>query len=139
MIDRNARDATARALNITLELVVAVIETYALYAPRESPSDPQPLGARHTDPDTSKRAALEHAPKAGGQRALALEIIAHAWGLAAFEIEQRTGVRGIWKRLSELEAGGWVFTSGERLCPATEKAQQVYYATAKGRDWAGMA
>ena len=44
---------------------------------------------------------------------------------------------GAWKRLSELEQGGWLYTHGERVSERTGKAQRVYRPTAKALTWWG--
>lgn len=74
------------------------------------------VGARTSDPDTSKLAALQHEPRKGTQRARVLaEIRVCKGGLTARQVTQLTGIEGAWKRVSELKQGGHVVIVGQRL------------------------
>jgi hypothetical protein len=71
---------------------------------------------RSTDPDTSKLAALKNEPRRGTQRARVLEEIERSGldGLTAKQVEERSGLKGAWKRVSELKQGGHIVDIGER-------------------------
>lgn len=89
--------------------------------------------ARADDPSTSQRAALDALPRVGSQRRAAYEAIRAAGdrGMTYDEVEEATGISGVWKRISELKQGGWVTVAGERLIPATGSHGDVYVATSK--------
>jgi hypothetical protein len=82
-------------------------------------------GARTTDPDTSKLAALRQRPRSGTQRARILEAL-EAGPLTAREIEMRTGIRGAWKRISELKAGELIHTADVVYDPFTATEVSAY-------------
>lgn len=87
---------------------------------------------RNTDPDTSRRGARDVASRARSHRMRALGAIVHAHrGLTYAEVETVTGIRGIWKRLSELKHDGWIEVVGERLVPETGSRASVYRATSR--------
>lgn len=96
------------------------------------PGDSLP-GFRSDDPETSRKAALDHYPRAKTQRHQALLAVARSEGGATYaDVERITGINGIWKRLSELEQGGWIFPAGTRLIEETGSEGQVYIVTDKG-------
>lgn len=103
----------------------------------ESPADGDAPGARETDPATSHKASFNAAPRAGSQREQSLICIIRYFnqsmgdGLTYKEVEVRTGIQGCWKRLSELEQGGWIYPSGTRLVSETGSEARVYYPTDK--------
>lgn len=68
--------------------------------------------ARPRDPDTSKLAGLRQQPRSGSQRALILEALRSHGPMTAREIEAATGIRGAWKRVSELKAGEHIHAAG---------------------------
>lgn len=86
-------------------------------------------GFRKGDPDTSRRGALDAFPRTGTQRAAALMAIAHSRGLTYYEVQQATGISGIWKRISELKEGGWIEVIGQRFIPETGSEADVYRIT----------
>lgn len=94
-------------------------------------------GARRSDPDTSKDAALEVFPRSGSQRRKIFDAIAAAGenGLTSEEVSESTGIafaRSSGPRISELKRGGWIEPNGTR--PGTLKAEQeVLVLTEKGR------
>lgn len=94
-------------------------------------------GARRSDPATSKRAAVEVAPRVGSKRRAVLETFDRrsvSLGFTASEAEHYSQVSGAWKRVSELAQGGFIRATGDvRHIPATGKQQQVYVITEKGR------
>jgi hypothetical protein len=90
-------------------------------------------GFRSTDPDTSRQGAFDAYPRTGTQRSRALDVVwdNHLIGGATYEdVERKTGIRGVWKRLSELKQGGWVRTQGTRKVSTGSQAD-VYYPTMK--------
>jgi hypothetical protein len=97
--------------------------------------------ARRTDPSTSMRAALTHAPRARSHRAIVLKLICR-WTLqnhpqvplTSEEIGRYSGVNGAWKRVSDLLEGGFIEVAGEKEA-STGKMQQTYKPTQKGWDW----
>lgn len=93
-------------------------------------------GFREGDPDTSRKGALDAYPRSGSQRWRALLTI-HAApdGLNYAEVESRTGIKGIWKRISELKDGGWVVARGERFIPESQSMGDVYYTTEKAEKY----
>jgi Helix-turn-helix domain len=64
--------------------------------------------ARSGDPSTSKLAALRQEPRSGSQRARILEFIRTHGPVVSREIEEQLGIRGAWKRVSELKQGGLI-------------------------------
>lgn len=78
-------------------------------------------GARSSDPDTSKQAALANEPRRGTQRAKALDAFRRAYphALTAAEVESFTGIKGVWKRISELKQGGHIVQVGVRRNPGS--------------------
>ena len=99
--------------------------------------DPQqnsPGGARSSDPSTSHKAALDALPRTGSQRFRALQAIAAASpaGYTYEEVQQATGIEGVWKRLSELKQGGWIRVIGQRKIQSTGSDGDIYALTEKG-------
>lgn len=84
--------------------------------------------ARSKDPSTSKLAALRQEPRSGSQRRRALEAFKEAYpgGLTAGEVETRTGIKGVWKRISELKQGGHIAVIGQRPNPDTGQEAEIY-------------
>jgi hypothetical protein len=78
----------------------------------------RPGKARRDGPDTSKRAALEVAPRTGTQRRRVLDAIASAssGGLTDEQLQTRLGMSGDSERPRrvELVEGGWIKDSGLR-------------------------
>ncbi len=128
------RDVNRRVVQAYLAHEVADRLGYGS-APTDRPTDLRPA-ARSTDPSTSKRAARENAPRAGSQREAVLNAVLLA-GHGVISDEVRHLFDGAWKRLSELEQGGWLYTHGERVSERTGKAQRVYRPTAKALTWWG--
>jgi hypothetical protein len=85
-------------------------------------------GARRSDPETSKLAALQNEPRRGSQRAAVLDAIRDAGpaGLTAREAAWATGIEGAWKRVSELRQGGHIVKIAERADPETKALGEVY-------------
>lgn len=92
--------------------------------------------ARATDPGTSRRAAFDAYPAAHTRRWTILHVVARAGerGMTQSEVANATGIAGVWKRLSELDQGGWAVPSGEERKGEAGSAQRVYVVTAKGRE-----
>lgn len=90
------------------------------------------VGARRSDPDTSKLAALKNEPRRGSQRARILEAIrlSGARGLTAREAERRSGVGEAHKRVSELKQGGHIVAQGTRADEQTGAEGEVFVAMA---------
>lgn len=85
-------------------------------------------GARSSDPDTSKLAALANEPRRGTQRAKALDAFrrAYPYALTAAEVESYTGIKGVWKRISELKQGGHIVQVGTRRNPGTGQDAETF-------------
>jgi hypothetical protein len=108
---------------------------------RQLPGSP---GARSTDPSTSRKAALENAPRAKTQRAF---ILNHLCFLASGVVDRRgnprtsaqigryCNLRGAWKRVSDLHEGGWIEVVGEETDPDTRMKVQLYAPTEKAMAW----
>lgn len=83
--------------------------------------------ARASDPDTSHEAAKRVEPRRGTIAATALAMYraySHT-GLTDAELEAYTGIRGIWKRCSDLRNAGLIRPTGEvrdgqRVCKAVD-------------------
>jgi hypothetical protein len=90
-------------------------------------------GFRSTDPDTSRKGAIDVYPRAGSYRYKALIEIAKAGdqGLTYDQIERKTGIKSVWKRLSELRDGDWIYEAGERLVQATGSMATIWKITAR--------
>lgn len=103
------------------------------------PGAPAAGGFRVTDPNTSKKAAFDAIPRSGTNRRKALEAVVSSLGagMTYAEVEEATGINGVWKRLSELKDGGWIVVSGQRRVPKTGSDADVYVATLKALQWAG--
>lgn len=88
-------------------------------------------GFRSSDPDTSRKGALDVYPRSGSQRWKALIAIAKSGdhGLTYAEIELKTDVNDVWKRLSELRDGGWIKESGERVVKGTGSMATIWKIT----------
>jgi hypothetical protein len=89
-------------------------------------------GWHRDDPDTSKLGAFDAYPRSGTHRLLALDVVwGHRFdGVTYEDVERITGVRGIWKRLSELKQGGWIIPKGTRKV-STKSQADIYYPTMK--------
>jgi hypothetical protein len=92
-------------------------------------------GFRSTDPETSRKAAIDAFPRTKSQRLKALLFIARQGdkGATYAQVEAETGIHGIWKRLSELKEGGWIEVAREAVIPETGSLGSVYVATSKAR------
>lgn len=92
-------------------------------------------GFRGGDPDTSRKGAIDVYPRSGSHRHAALLSIARsgAKGRTYAEVEEDTGIKGIWKRISELKEGGWVVPFGERLVRETGSRADIYHLTKRGQ------
>ena len=89
-------------------------------------------GFKANGSDTSRNGAIDAYPRSGSQRWKALLCIAKSPnGMTYMEVEHATGVRGIWKRISELKEGEWVEANGERFIPETASLGDIYFATDK--------
>lgn len=87
------------------------------------------VGARTTDPSTSKLAALRQMPRSGSQRAVILNAIRQAGhrGMTQHEVALACPqIGGVWKRISELKQGGHVIECGSRRDPLTQTENTVY-------------
>jgi hypothetical protein len=107
----------------------------------EDPSKNGPGGFRHSDPNTSRKAAFDVLPRTGSQRLRALQAVAVAspGGYTYEEVEQATGISGVWKRLSELKQGGWIRVIGQRKIESTGSEGDIYALTEKGwRQYVGV-
>lgn len=100
-----------------------------------------PPAARRTDPETSKKAARNGAPRRGTQAATLLSTFAHpsvgADGLTSYEAGDRSGLMAktgccYWKRVSELAANGYITATGEKRLMPTGEEQTVYAITPAG-------
>ena len=111
-----------------------LIDEFSTREQKDDPGKTNRQNFRETDPSTSKRASFDHLPRAGSQRKMALNAFLHAYpgGLTQSEVERRTNIQGVWKRISELHQGGWIINSGLRMGP-NGSDQQVYIATEKAR------
>lgn len=90
------------------------------------------VGARSSDPDTSRLAALRHAPRSGSQRARILDALRFGdYALSARQIEMVTGIKGAWKRISELKQGGHIVEAGVEHDPVTNMEVTVYALAAQ--------
>lgn len=97
------------------------------------PTENQLGGFREGDPDTSRQGAIDAYPRSGSQRWKALMSIAfHRDGATYANVEDDTGIRGIWKRISELKEAGFIFSESTRLVPETGSQADVYFLTDKG-------
>lgn len=92
------------------------------------------VGARSSDPDTSKLAALRQQPRSGSQRARILEALQRRspTALSARQIENLTGIKGAWKRISELRQGGHIYEASVVRDPITG-ADVTLYASLSAR------
>jgi hypothetical protein len=95
------------------------------------------LNARNSDPSTSKLAALQNEPRREGQKGRAVAAIRGSGmrGLTAHEVERQTGVKGIWRRISELKQGGHIVAVGTRVDPETGADCDVFRATGMDSSW----
>lgn len=91
-------------------------------------------GFRSSDPDTSRKGAIDAYPRTNSQRWKALIEIAKSGdvGLTYAEVELKTDVNDVWKRLSELRDGGWIKESGERVVKGTGSLATIWKLTPKG-------
>ena len=82
--------------------------------PFADPQENRLAGFRSTDPKTSRSGAIANYPRSGSQRWECLLTIARAGatGMTAHEVEQETQINGVWKRVSELHADGWIADTG---------------------------
>jgi hypothetical protein len=91
--------------------------------------------ARRSDPTTSKKAGAMNAPGRDSLRGRALEAIRLSGerGLTAREVQTKTGIEGIWKRISELKQGGYIRATGTRTDPGTGAESDVFVVTSRLR------
>lgn len=94
-------------------------------------------GSRATDPDTSRKAALQNMPRSGSQRHRALVAIVAAGehGLTGHEVAETTGIeyRSVTPRLRELKDGGWIEDADFTRTTNLNAEAHVLIATDKGR------
>jgi hypothetical protein len=92
-------------------------------------------GFRSSDPDTSRKGAFDQYPrqKTHLHRALLCVAAAGSYGATYEDVEDNTKINGVWKRLSELMAGGWITVKGERKIESTNSMGAVYVLTEKGQ------
>lgn len=111
------------------------------FAKEEEAPDKNKLGGfRKSDPSTSRKAAMQHYPRSGSQRHKALIYIAAMsvngrQGATYEDVQNATGINGVWKRLSELSEAGWIEIKGERMIEDTGSMGGVYFVTEKGLRW----
>jgi hypothetical protein len=88
-------------------------------------------GFRGSDPDTSRKGALDVYPRASSYRHKALIAIAKSGdkGMTYEEVEHATGINSVWKRLSELRDGGWIYEAGERVVKGTGSQATIWKLT----------
>ncbi len=106
--------------------------------PRSSPiTDPVPgsVLARNTNPSTSHAAAWMNPGRRSGQRfRLAVEFLFIYPDAMNWEAVHRiTGIRGAWKRISELKERGMLEVGGTAVTTMGAEAQ-TYRLTEDGRD-----
>lgn len=90
-------------------------------------------GFRGSDPDTSRKGALDVYPRSASYRHQALIAIAKSGdrGMTYEEVEEKTGINSVWKRLSELRDGGWIYEAGERVVKSTGSQATIWKMTQK--------
>lgn len=90
-------------------------------------------GFRSSDPETSRKGAIDAYPRTASQRWKALIEISKSGdqGLTYAEVELKTDVNDVWKRLSELRDGGWIEESGERVVKGTGSMATIWKVTPK--------
>lgn len=109
--------------------------------PRRRVFEPTPGGARRSDPSTSKRAALDAAPRTGSQRHALLvqyEIAGNGsrFAFGGLTAEMACGLidkPGAWRRVSELLDGGFIEPTGKVETNRSGSEAEVYRITEKGR------
>lgn len=98
------------------------------------------LGARATDPDTSRAATVSLTVRAGSQRHRLLQAYAVvAGGMTDEEAGNATGLADsprccYWKRCSELRQAGYIAPTGANRSSTAGEAQQVCAITDAGRE-----
>jgi hypothetical protein len=92
--------------------------------------------ARASDPSTSRQASFDAYPKVGSRRWTCLQTIARAGqrGMTQSEVIATTNIQGAWKRLSELDEGGWIQPDGVERKGSAGSMQRVYVITEKGQE-----
>lgn len=99
--------------------------------------------ARFSDPVTShqadaalrKREGTANQIKAGTHRHRALREIGHfGSGLTAEEVENLTGIKGVWKRVSDLKNMGFIAPTGRTRRSRSGREQEVLEITQAGRE-----
>lgn len=99
--------------------------------------------ARHTDPDTSKRAADNARHRAPNQRERLLAAYARNGALLDSDAAKVAGLYGTrscwWKRCSELRQLGYTLEVGTRVDPETRSEGMVCEITELGREYLGRA
>jgi hypothetical protein len=130
---QNAIYDTLDDLGLEYRVITAAISNMdELFGDGEAPDKNDIGGFRADDPSTSQKGAIDAYPRSGSQRWTALTVIADSpYGMTYMDVEVRTGIKGIWKRISELKEGGWVTTKGTRNIPETGSDGDVYVATPK--------
>jgi hypothetical protein len=93
---------------------------------------------RTSDPDPSREAALQNAPRRSSQRGRILEllcIIPSGRGYLAEELSEQTGIplNALSTRMSELVKGGWANTHGLKRETKHGVVATTYQATMKAR------
>lgn len=88
-------------------------------------------GFRSSDPDTSRKGAIDAYPRSGSQKWKILLALYKAGpqGLTYEEVEQKTGIKNAHKRISDLKNGNWVYDEGERLARLTKSMAAIHKVT----------
>lgn len=88
-------------------------------------------GFRSSDPDTSRKGAIDAYPLSGSQKWKILVAIYKSGpqGLTYEEVEQKTGIKNAHKRISDLKNGNWVYDEGERLARLTKSMAAIHKVT----------
>lgn len=104
---------------------------------KQDPEKARLPGFRSTDPDTSRKGAIDAYPRVKSQRHKALIAIAKAGdhGLTDEEVEEKVGIEGVWKRCSELVQGGFVEEAGERRVKKSGSMGRVLKLTPRGEKY----
>lgn len=110
---------------------------------QQRPDENRIGGFRKGDPSTSQKGALDVFPRSGTQRN---RIVAALWNAESVKGDphpmNHEDIRkaadfpvgtGVWKRMSELERGGWVNAYGQKKNKATGSYATSYILTDKAR------
>jgi hypothetical protein len=98
------------------------------------PAEPPglPPAARASDPETSHESASLLRRQHHLRAVLGAYRYAGADGLTAEEVGRRTGIPGIWRRVSEAHALGWIADTGAQRFATTGRKQAVLAITPHG-------